>query len=385
MKSRFTVPKLATFPIESGERWFVWFRYEGIKNPIKIYKGINKIPNAQERIMFGNELANEFHKQLKNGWNPQCAENLLEKITIHDALNQAILRLKNKTSKNTYIAYSCTTRFFIEALRSLKYDKMMSDNFSRAYAKKCLEWITKEREWSPHAFNKNLGYIRSVFAEIIEAEQAEINPFREIKNMKVVKSIANTPPTDEEMVLICNELRKENFGLYILYMIEYHSGIRPAEQVEIQIKQLDFNNKMILLKGEDTKSKKFREVPMLGNMYDLLLPYKDENPEYYLFGTPSKKGGWMSRNGWFKPNPFKIRDDSPTKEWKRIIKDGLGLDLNLYSGKHKGADDKREAGMSIKTICEIFGHSESKMTERYMRTLKLERFNEAKNIKMKTF
>ena len=27
---------------------------------------------------------------------------------------------------------------------------------------------------------------------------------------------------------------------------------------------------------------------------------------------------------------FKIRDDSPTKEWKRIIKDGLRLDLNSH-------------------------------------------------------
>lgn len=384
MKNRFTTPKVKSYPLESGKEWYVWFRFNG-GNPIRIKTGLNKIQDYNERLEEANSLAEVLEEKLKKGWNPQCSENLLERITIHNAFNQAILRLKDKTSKNTYIAYSCTTRFFIEALKALKYDKMLSSNFSRAYAKKCLEWITKDRNWSGHAFNKNLGYIRSVFAEIIEAEQAETNPFREIKNMKVVKTPANTPPTDEEMVLICNELRKENFGLYILYMIEYHSGIRPAEQVEIQIKQLDFTNKMILLKGEDTKSKKFREVPMLGNMYDLLLPYKDENPEYYLFGTPSKKGGWMSRNGWFKPNPFKIRDDSPTKEWKRIIKDGLGLNINLYSGKHKGADDKREAGMSIKTICEIFGHSESKMTERYMRTLKLERFNEAKNIKMKIF
>lgn len=383
MKNSWTVPKAKSFTLESGKDWYVWFRFNGKLRIVKY--GLNKIQDYNERLEEANALAEVLYDKLKKGWNPQCDENLLERITIHDAFSQAILRLKEKTSKNTYNAYSCATRFFIEALKALKYDKMLSANFSRAYAKKCLEWITKERRWSAHAFNKNLGYIRSVFAEIIEAEQAEINPFREIKNIKGVKSIANIPPTDEEMVLICNELRNKNYGLYILYMIEYHSGIRPAEQVGIKIKQLDFVNKMILLNGEDTKSKKFREVPMLGNMYDLLLPYKDENPEYYLFGTPSKAGGWMSKKGWFKPNPFKIRDDSPTKEWKRIIKDGLGLNINLYSGKHKGADDKREAGMSIKTICEIFGHSESKMTERYMRTLKLERFNEAKNIKMKIF
>ncbi|WP_412850574.1 hypothetical protein ACL0VS_17945 [Chryseobacterium sp. PMSZPI] len=63
-----------------------------------------------------------------------------------------------------------------------------------------------------------------------------------------------------------------------------------------------------------------------------------------------------------------------------LIKDddtGLGIKKSLYSGKHKGEDDKLAAGMDIKTI--------SMMTERYLHSLRLKRLQEARKIQMKTF
>lgn len=96
-------------------------------------------------------------------------------------------------------------------------------------------------------------------------------------------------------------------------------------------------------------------------------------------------GGQHSHKNWFKPNRYHIKADTPNKQWKKLIKDGLGIDKSLYSAKHKGADDKLEAGMDLKTICDVFGHSDTKMTERYARKAKLDRFESARNINLKKF
>src|SRR5690606_4582716 len=103
------------------------------------------------------------------------------------AFEEAINRMKSKVSRNTFDAYSGSVNVIINAITEKKFSRMMAANFTRAHAKQCLEWIKKDREWSAHSYNKNLSYLRSVFHEIIEAEQAQINPFREIKNLKIQK------------------------------------------------------------------------------------------------------------------------------------------------------------------------------------------------------
>ncbi|CAA7197655.1 tyrosine-type recombinase/integrase [Chryseobacterium potabilaquae] len=226
---------------------------------------------------------------------------------------------------------------------------------------------------------------RSIFHEVLEAEYTKTNPFNDIRNLKVVKNISNVPPTDEEMRLICAELRKENYGFYIFYMLIYYCGIRPEELRNLKIKQLNFKTRSIELDAEFTKTDKYRAVPMIGNSFELLKNYEGCNPEYYIFGTWVPNGGRHSRKNWFLPNPYQINEDTPNRQWNKLIKIGLGINKNLYSGKHKGADDKREAGMDIKTICTIFGHSEIEMTERYMHSLKVERLEAAKNVKLKIF
>ncbi len=351
----------------------------------KYYKGINVYVESEERFEAAQDLQQAFNLKLKTGWLPKVGEVLITPIGIKEAFEESIKNMKGKVSKNTHDAYSCTTRFFIQAVEALGYSKLPSNRFSRAYAKKCLDWIVKDRKWSNSAYNKNLVYIRSVFSEIIEMERAEINPFREIKSLRTEKTPANIPPTDEEMKLICDELKAKNYGFYIYYMLIYYCGIRPDEVRLLQVKHLDLQNKLIRVKASSAKSRKYREVPMIGNTYELLKSCENINPEYYVFGTWVSNGGRHSQKNWFSPNPYPISDDTPNRQWKELIKDGLGIDKNLYSGKHKGADDKRESGIPIKTICEIFGHSETKMTERYMHSLKMERFEEARKVKMKVF
>lgn len=384
MKNTWTVPKVKSYPLETGIDWYVWFRFNG-GNPIRVRTGLNSIPDYSERLEEANLLAEVLKERLEKGWVPDNSTKVSKSCRVIEAINYGFEQKKLSVKKNTADNFQSTVNFFTEAIKKLKFDKMIVANFERGHAKAVLEYLKKEKSWTNKNYNKHLGYLRSMFYEVLEAEYTKTNPFNDIKNLKVVKSLSNVPPTDEEMKLICDQLQSKNYGFYIFYLLIYYCGIRPEELRNFKIKHLDFKTKSIELDAEFTKNGKDRIIPMLGNIFELLKPYQDCDPEYYVFGTWVPNGGRHSQKNWFLPNPYQIKEDTPNKQWNKLIKKELGINKNLYSGKHKGADDKRAAGMDIKTICAIFGHSETEMTERYMHSLKIERLEAAKNVKLKIF
>ena len=387
MKNIWTIPKVKTYPPESKKEWYVWFRFNK-GNPIRIKDGINKIKDYNRRLEYITDLAEVLRQRLEMGWVPECAMHYKPKdakIGVIEAIQYGFAQKQLTISKNTEQNLQSTVNAFIWAVKKLKLDTLYVSNFERHHAKAVLEHLKKSRNWTNKNYNKQLGYLRSIFYEVLEAEYIKTNPFNEIRNLKVVKTLANVPPTDEEMREICRVLKEENYGFYIFFMVIYYCGIRPEELRNLKIKHLDFENRNFKLDAEFTKTDRDRIVPMLGNIHDLLSPYRECNPDYYVFGTWLTNGGKHSRKNWFMPNPYQIKEDTPNKQWRQLIKKGLGIEKNLYSAKHKGADDKRRAGMDIKTICAIFGHSEEKMTERYMHSLKEERMEQARKIQLKEF
>lgn len=384
MSDYWTIPKLKSYPENSQQEWYVWFRFNN--KPVMVKKGINQILDLKEREIEGKALAKALEIQLKKGWIPNSAKNYIEKVEKKTILEVADISFKLKAKQVDEVkSYRTAINFFKKALKELKMQRLNSFRFERSHAKRILNHLKEQREWTNQNYNKYVGLYRIIFYEGLDLGYFKTNPFGEIRNLKTVKKLANTPPTDEEMKLICEELKLKNYGFYIFFMLIYHCGIRPKELILLKIKDLDFETQYIKIQEENAKNDKFRKVPMVGNVYDLLKNYKGLDDDFFVFGTWLKNGGQHSQKNWFKPNKYKLKRDTPNRQWKKLIKDGLGINKNLYSGKHKGADDKLEAGMDIKTICSIFGHSETSMTERYTHSLTEKRLEESKKYNLKSF
>ena len=79
--------------------------------------------------------------------------------------------------------------------------------------------------------------------------------------------------------------------------------------------------------------------------------------------------------GYLTPNPARIKRDTVTKLWKKLIIDepptGLGIKKYLYAAKHTGTDDKTDAGLELKDIQYLYGHKSEAMTERYNKRKRL--------------
>lgn len=72
----------------------------------------------------------------------------------------------------------------------------------------------------------------------------------------------------------------------------------------------------------------------------------------------------------FIPGPRKLNRDCASKLWRKLIKDDLGINVNMYSMKHLGANKKILAGVELDALRELYWHTSKMMTLRYAKVVK---------------
>jgi len=150
-----------------------------------------------------------------------------------------------------------------------------------------------------------------------------------------------------EVVRYGNDTRSE-----VLILFLYNTGCRPGEASRTKVKDIDFNNKFVLVKK--TKGKKERTAHIF-----------DENFLQYLkFYTSNKKGeDYLFLSNWNKPYTVK----GITKNLKSIAKQA-GIDPNKISAhkfRHTHAVHAIKSGVSLVSIRDQLGHSSIAITDKY--------------------
>lgn len=375
-----TKPKIKSYPIP-GKDWYVWFRFNG-GNPIRHSAGINQHQTHDDRWAEAVVLKNTLEKMLESGWIPQKEIKSNDKpirMNFDTALDFSMQKLKSRLSKKSYNDYSGTKRFVLSASRKLEYTKKSIHQIERFHVKSIFEQIKKDRNWSNHAYNKHLGYFKSILTELVEYDILKSNPALGIKSLKY-----ETPPTefptDKEQTIIIKRLSEysKNYLLYVKSL--YQTGIRPVELLRLRCRNIDLERNLIILEPEDSKTHKRRLVPIKPDLKPDLteLLKQSKSDEWYLFGTYRNNGGKYKKEKVFCPNPYQIKRETPTRIWKQIVKDELEIDKKMYSLKHKSANDMMFDGLDLETIQTIFGHSKSKTTEIYSNQINKIRFEKAK-------
>ncbi len=371
-KSIFTVPKVVKYD-DLNKSWYVYFRYNGTKICYK--KGINYIKNYNKRLTEANALATALHDKLKRDWNPLIPDviNSKSNLTLSEALDFALLEKKKTLANKTKIDYSCTVKFAKQAIYDLHFDYLAVVETKRIHIKLILEKIKETRKWSNKAFNKNLGYLKAILSELMQWDIIENNPAHGIRSLKVGEINANIPATDKELKLIKEKILSDfpNFYRYIATI--FHTGIRPEELLHIQLKMVNLEKNQIILPCEITKTEIERIVPINPFMKSDLEEMNISNcaPDSYLFGSKrefSNRG--LKKDLDFIPGPKRLNRDAASKLWRQLIKIDLGIDVNMYSFKHLGANKKILAGVELDALRELYGHTSEMMTLRYAKVVK---------------
>jgi len=374
--NKYTLPKLNK---TNPKAWYLGFTFNGRTVRIKRDENqdYNRIKDLSEREYQFLTLSEAIKINLKRGWNP-FVEGSISNVqpTVQKSITEALdFAMEKKTpllSTTTVEDYKATIRFFNSAAKKLKLDKLNASEIKRTHIKLIFDKIKTDREWSNKSYNKNLGYIKAIFSELLEWDLIDANPAHGIRQLKTEETQANTPLSDSELKKVKEHLLNKfpNF----LYYIEtiYHTGIRPNELLSIKVSNVDFGKMEIILTATNSKVKKQRHIPINKFMFAYLEKIITEKTpkDFYLFGTQRENRNLgLSIETDFIPGIYRLGSDTATKLWWKLIIKGLGINKTMYSIKHLGGDKKILSGMDLDTIREVFGHSKKRMTAQYISKL----------------
>lgn len=371
MKSIFTKPKVCK---ASNGVWYVYFRFNGQLKKFK--KGINYIQDLSKREIEANALAAALYNKLKEDWNPNIPylDFINPTYSFNKALQFALDKKKPNLAPKTISDYTCTINFITTATTQLGLRAMPVTSIQRSHIKLIMERAAKNRKWSNKAYNKHLNHLKAVLSELIQWDVINFNPAHKINNLPVEETEANIPATPRQHKRIKEMLETQhpNFKNFIATL--YHTGMRPTEILQIKINMIDLFKQQIILQPKNTKGKKRKRIVPINNhlIKDFINMNLDKFPtDFYLFGSYRIPGtGNIGKHEDFIPGPTAIKRDTATRRWETIVKKGLGIQVNMYAEKHRGANSKILAGMPIDALRELYGHTSKLTTEIYAKAVK---------------
>lgn len=200
---------------------------------------------------------------------------------------------------------------------------------------------------------RKLSAIKSFFRFLVRNEVMSNNPAISIKTPKKDRNLPSFL-SEREMEEVLESLPvKKDLEVRNKAMIEilYGTGIRASEMVNLDIKDLDFNEKSIRIFG---KGKKERIVPLTGKAHEWLLKYVRD-----IRGD--KSGAvFLSKSG--------IR--LTQRDLQRIVKKSISRVATLHQMsphtiRHTFATHLLNRGADLRAIQELLGHESLSTTQIY--------------------
>ena len=205
-----------------------------------------------------------------------------------------------------------------------------------------------------YIFDKvNNGYSREFQNQVINAlkryyEYVHKRKFEdfELPRPKKGRYLPNVISAEDIQKML--ELTK-NLKHKTIISIFYGCGLRRNEIVEIKIKDIDFNSKTITVHG---KGDKYRLLPIGDKLMNQIKKYiKSYLPKDYLF------------NGQNEPQYTGSSIGKMIKEKGKTA--GIKKTITPHCLRHSFATHLLEAGVDLRIIQKLLGHSSSKTTEIY--------------------
>lgn len=368
MKANYSIPK-----ITKSKYWYVHFRYNGKQFRYKY--GLNLIEDPKEKEKEANLLRDALHLKLKGGWNPQIPDVVATQsdLSFISALDFAIEKKTPNIGSKTLSGYNGTIKFIKDATKIVGLEHLQIVDTKRVHIKLIIEKAKEERKWTNNAYNKHLNHLKAILSELIQWDIIETNPAHKINNLVVAESDANNPACVEDVEKIKLELESNHYNFWVFCLTIFHTGIRPEEILKITLAMVDMENSEIVLPAEITKTNRKRIVPINQHLmeYYRKMNFQYLPKDYYLFGSNREPGkGNIGKHKDFIAAPTKLKRDTATKRWERIVKKGLGIQMNMYALKHLGANRKILAGLELDSLRELYGHTSKLMTEKYAKVVK---------------
>ena len=195
----------------------------------------------------------------------------------------------------------------------------------------------------------------SVSNRIVKPIKPRYEDDKALDEMEISKiASAITINTLENRLLLVRDLAILNLFIY--------TGVRKGELLALRVKDIDFEKRLIFIRGVTSKSKKSRYIPLHSNLESSLKSYLNQRKthcftsEYLIVSTKEDKG--LSTHG--------------LKFWVSKYVKLSGVKFHAHQFRHTFACSMAKNNADITSIMRVLGHSTFKMTERYLRSIRSE-------------
>ncbi len=280
-------------------------------------------------------------------------------VEIIDSFINNLIGIKNY-SMNTVENYK---RDILEFLDFIQTEKMAAGLLKIRNERVCKNYISylSNQEFASSSIHRKLSALNSFYNYLLKEELIQTNFFENIEAPKMPKRLPKMIKEEEIQMLfnICDLENKLGYRNYCILGCLYGCGLRVSELCNMQIKDIDFLDRTIRIRGKGSKD---RVVVMYEDLADALKHYistfrlellynsKEENNRYVFL---NKNGTQLTRVG-----VRKILD--------KLVHDcGETFHISPHMLRHSFATALLNNGADMRSVQELLGHESLSTTQIY--------------------
>lgn len=262
------------------------------------------------------------------------------------------LKIEKNYSINTINSYNKDLNDFQNYLmiQKIKLEKTDYD-FIRKYLVHMYE-----KKYEKKTIARHISTLRTFYKYLLREKIIKNNPMTLISNPKMDKKLPNFLYYNELEKLLSIPDKNTTLGIRDALILEllYSTGIRVSELINIKLKDINFDDKKILILGKGNKER----YVLYGNKLKELL-------ELYL---QEVRGKLVRNNDYLvlNKNGEKITDRGVRLIITKTLKKGsLDYHVSPHTLRHTFATHLLENGADLKSVQELLGHSSLSSTQVY--------------------
>ena len=263
-------------------------------------------------------------------------------------------------SENTTASYK---NDILEFLNFLKTEKMAAGLLQIRNERVCRNYMSylSNQDLASSSIHRKLSALNTFYNFLVSEELIKANYFENVEAPKIPKKLPKIIKDSEIMMLfdICDKNNKLGYRNYCMLGCLYGCGLRVSELCNMQIKDIDFNERIIKITGKGNKERfviMYDELASSLKHYistfriEILYNSKDENNRYVFL---NKNGTQLTRVG-----VRKILD-------KLVADCGETFKISPHMLRHSFATTLLNNGADMRSVQELLGHESLSTTQIY--------------------
>lgn len=278
-------------------------------------------------------------------------QNQFEIETIHGHISDYLnyLEVEKGLSKNTILAYQADLIAFFEYIE--KQDVIALDEIRRKDFSSYTKNLAKN-EMNPSTITRKIASIKGFFRYLCYKRIIKTNPSISISPPKLPKKLPRVLTYSELEKIFETKLTPLDYAIVELL---YSSGIRVSELVNLEMKNLDFDQNMIKVFGKGSKE---RMVPIGKKCIKILKNYLKKR-ELIALKYNSKPYLFLDSNG------KKITRQKVYKIVHSLGENVIDKEISPHTIRHSFATHLLENGADLRVVQELLGHASIVTTQLY--------------------